>query len=299
MPAHLSLMYPCGNGTWGDPGDGGFIGLAHAPFRLVNSNPKELKSDNMTLKSVTLEQMHDRVGLNRGFDTFQRSIDRTGVMDGMDSYTRQAMDILGSSKLRDALDLSKEDPKVVDRYGVNDPAFQRDGAPRMVRNFCIARRLVEAGARVVSMNFSRWDWHGPDGKNFVQAKEDFPLLDRALCALAGDLHERGLDKDVSVVVWGEFGRHPAHQQGCQPRPLAAGQLRRDVRRRHEDRPGDRGHQPPGRVRRQAPGDAPGGLRHPLPQPGPEPEFHQRAGPEQPAALPGRGRGRADPRVDLS
>ena len=129
-------------------------------------------------------------------------------MDGMDAFNQQALGILTSSKLVDALDLSKEDPKVLARYGVDDPAFERDGAPRMVRNFCLARRLVEAGARVVTMNFSRWDWHGPDGKNFVQGRKDMPLLDQAVSALVTDLHERGLDKDVSVVVWGEFGRTP-------------------------------------------------------------------------------------------
>jgi uncharacterized protein (DUF1501 family) len=126
----------------------------------------------------------------------------------MDAFTQQALGILTNSKLKDALDLSKEDPKVAARYGVDDPGFERDGAPRMVRNFCIARRLVEAGARVVTLNFTRWDWHGGDGMNFVQARKDFPLLDTALTALIGDLHERGLDKDVSVVVWGEFGRTP-------------------------------------------------------------------------------------------
>jgi uncharacterized protein (DUF1501 family) len=68
--------------------------------------------------------------------------------------------------------------------------------------------LVEAGARVVTMNFTRWDWHGSDGKNFVQARKDFPLLDRAITSLVEDLHDRGLDKDVSVIVWGEFGRTP-------------------------------------------------------------------------------------------
>jgi len=78
----------------------------------------------------------------------------------------------------------------------------------MVENFCIARRLVEAGARYVSLNYSRWDWHGMDGMNFDQARADFPLLDSGLSALVTDLHERGLDKDVSVVVWGEFGRTP-------------------------------------------------------------------------------------------
>jgi uncharacterized protein (DUF1501 family) len=106
------------------------------------------------------------------------------------------------------MDLSREPAKVLERYGVDDAGFERDGAPRMVRNFCLARRLVEAGARVVTMNFTRWDWHGPDGKNFVQGAKDMPLLDLALSALVEDLHQRGLDQDVSVVVWGEFGRTP-------------------------------------------------------------------------------------------
>ena len=78
----------------------------------------------------------------------------------------------------------------------------------MVRNFLVARRLVEAGARVVSMNYSRWDWHGGDGMNFPRTREEAPLLDRALTGLLLDLKERGLDQDVSVVVWGEFGRTP-------------------------------------------------------------------------------------------
>src|SRR5579859_7462262 len=98
----------------------------------------------------------------------------------MHAFAGQGRGILTSSRLKDALDLSKEDPRIVSRYGVDDPAFERDGAPRMVRNFCIARRLVEAGARVVTLNFTRWDWHGGDGMNFVQARKDFPLLDQAL-----------------------------------------------------------------------------------------------------------------------
>jgi hypothetical protein len=208
VPPHLSLMYPTGERRWGDPGDGGFLGLAHAPFRLVGGQGEKMKSSNLTLHGVTLEGLQERVNLLRAFDSLERTIDQRGVMDGMDAFHQQALGVLTSSKLVAALDLSKEDPKVAERYGVDDPAFERDGAPRMVRNFCLARRLVEAGARVVTLNFSRWDWHGADGKNFVQGRKDMPLLDRAICALVTDLHERGLDKDVSVVVWGEFGRTP-------------------------------------------------------------------------------------------
>ncbi len=208
VPPHLTLMYPTGERRWGDPGDGGFLGMAHTPFRLVGGAGKKMKSDNLTLQGITLEQLEDRVRLLKSFDDLDRTLDQKGTMDGMDAFNQQALGILTSSKLVEALDLSKEKPEVLERYGTDDPAFERDGAPRMVRNFCLARRLVEDGARVVTMNFSRWDWHGPDGKNFVQGRKDMPLLDRAVTALVTDLHERGLEKDVSVVVWGEFGRTP-------------------------------------------------------------------------------------------
>jgi hypothetical protein len=201
-------MYPTREARWGYPGDGGFLGLAHAPFRLVGGKEKNLNADGMVLKGLTLNELHDRVGLMKAFDNLNRQIDQQGVMDGMDAFNQQALGILTSSRLKEALDLSQEPEPVLGRYGVDDPAFERDGAPRMVRNFCLARRLVEAGARVVTLNFSRWDWHGPDGKNFVQGRKDMPLLDRAVEALVTDLHERGLNNDVSVIVWGEFGRTP-------------------------------------------------------------------------------------------
>ena len=141
-------------------------------------------------------------------DRFRGEAEAVAKMDGVDTYMSQALDILTDSKLGNALDLSKEDPKIVERYGKSDVNFQRDGAPRMVENFCIARRLVEAGARYVALNYSRWDWHGSDGMNYPMSRVEFPMLDQALSALVTDLHERGLDKDVSLVLWGEFGRTP-------------------------------------------------------------------------------------------
>ncbi|MFO0426192.1 MAG: DUF1501 domain-containing protein [Planctomyces sp.] len=207
VPAHLSLMYQTGERRWGQPGTGGFLGVAHSPFPLIGQSGLSA-SDDMTLSTMTMDRLSSRDSLLKTFDQFRRKADATGVMEGMDAYHQQALGILSSTGLCDALDLTKEDPAVLARYGKNDPEFSRDGAPKMVQNFCIARRLVEAGARVVTLNFSRWDWHGPDGKNFVRAREDFPMLDQALSALVSDLHERGLEKDVTVVCWGEFGRTP-------------------------------------------------------------------------------------------
>ena len=165
----------------------------------------------MTLKGITLERLQDRRSLLAAFDHFRRDTDASGSMDGLDEFTQQAIGILTSSNLIEAMDLSKEDPRTRERYGRNDKQFRADGAPKMTENLLIARRLVEAGARVVSLNFSRWDWHGG---NFKRGREDMPMLDDALSSLVTDLHDRGLDKDVSVVCWGEFGRTPKINNGA-------------------------------------------------------------------------------------
>ena len=207
VPPNVSLMYQTGHRPWGEAGEGGYLGVAHSPFGLVGREARS-SAENMVLQGITLERLRDRKRLVDSLDRFRRDADTTGVMESMDVYSQQAMGILTTSKLADALDLSKEDPAVLARYGESVEKFQRDGAPKMVENFCLARRLVEAGARFVALNYSRWDWHGGDGMNYPRSREEFPLLDQGLSALVTDLHERGMDRDVSVVVWGEFGRTP-------------------------------------------------------------------------------------------
>lgn len=90
-----------------------------------------------------------------------------------------------------------------------------NGAPRVPQSMLMARRLIEAGARVVTLNYSKWDWHGgknaegrPDNSIFTREKEEFPVFDKCLSALIEDLHARGLDKDCTAIVMGEFGRTP-------------------------------------------------------------------------------------------
>ena len=200
-------MYPTGNRTWGESGDGGFAGPAHSPMQLVQKDPNA-KAQSLVLNGISLNRLGDRNRLRGAIDQFRRSADATGQMKGLDVYNAQALGILTESGLMDALDVSKEDPRIAERYGVNIPKYQRDGAPKMIRNFLIARRLVEAGARVVTLNYSRWDWHGGDGLNFPRSRQEMPLLDQGLSALLIDLKERGLDKDVAIVMWGEFGRTP-------------------------------------------------------------------------------------------
>ncbi len=207
VPPNLALMYQTGNRTWGEPETAGFLGPMHNPFNLVGRKARE-KSEDMVLQGISLERLQDREQLRNAFDRFRGNVDVAARMASIDAYMTQALGILTTSKLGDALDLSKEDPRIVARYGKSDESFQRDGAPRMIENFCVARRLVEAGARYVALNYSRWDWHGADGMNYPMSRIEFPMLDQGLAALVTDLHERGLDKDVSVVLWGEFGRTP-------------------------------------------------------------------------------------------
>jgi uncharacterized protein (DUF1501 family) len=119
--------------------------------------------------------------------------------------------MLTSSRVAEALDLSREDNRLRDRYGrgSSEPAGYGDAGPLLNDYFLTARRLVEAGVRVVTLAYGRWDWHGrPHGTAFENARHHLPMLDLGVTTLIEDLNERGLDRDVSVVVWGEFGRTP-------------------------------------------------------------------------------------------
>jgi len=178
----------------------GFLGVANRSFR-----PEGNGKDDMVLNGVTLDRLADRKTLLSGFDRFRRDVDSSGLMEGLVSFNAQALEMLTSSRLLEALDLQREDPRILERYGKGDPKPRGDAAPRMVEQLLMARRLVEAGARCVTVAFGFWDYHG---NNFKLAKEDLPMLDHGVTTLVDDLHQRGLDKDVSVVVWGEFGRTP-------------------------------------------------------------------------------------------
>ena len=110
---HLSLVYPTGHNPWGDPGEGGFLGMAHGPFRLVGGkgdSTSTKSAENMVLRDLSLERLQDREQLRKAVDNLRRDIDQTGNFTGVDEFTQQALGILSSSKLAQALDLSDEDP---------------------------------------------------------------------------------------------------------------------------------------------------------------------------------------------
>jgi hypothetical protein len=206
VPPFVGLSPPMKTRTWADPGRPGFLGLAHAAFK-----PNAEGLTDMVLKGVTLEQLADRKALRASFDGMRREADASGQALGLDRFTEQALGILTSNRLAEALDLEREDHRVRDRYGRGSPrpAGYGDAGPLLNDYFLTARRLVEAGARCVTLAYGRWDWHGkPYGTTFENARDHLPMLDKGLTALVEDLRQRGLDKDVSVVVWGEFGRTP-------------------------------------------------------------------------------------------
>src|SRR3954469_13324167 len=200
VPPFIGLSPKMGHMPWADAGVPGFLGVGHAPFK-----PDGAGKQDMVLNNISLDRLSDRKNLLVNFDGFRRDVDKSGLMEGLDAFNQQAFGMLTSSKLVEALDVEKEDPKLRAHYGKGDPKNRDDGGPKLMEHFLVARRLVEAGARCVTLAFGRWDHHG---KNFDALRQDMPLLDQGLSALIQDLYSRGLEKDVSVVVWGEFGRSP-------------------------------------------------------------------------------------------
>ena len=203
VPPYIDLSHKMDHDPWNIKG-AGFLGMAHAPFRPDGDSMK-----NMTLGEVTSTRLSSRANLLARLDGFRRGVDARLKTGFYDTFTEQALGVLNSSKLVEALDLQREDPRVLARYGQDEPQVLGHsldyGYQANMSCFLQARRLVEAGARCVTCSFAHFDWHG---NNFGSARKVVPLLDQGLAALVEDLHQRGLDKDVTVLVWGEFGRTP-------------------------------------------------------------------------------------------
>lgn len=204
----------------------GFLGPSTQPFRpdisglfrrvLEPGMQNELKrlgsehSISLTLNPrLSAGRIDDRQTLLASLDRLRRDADRTGMMDAMDQFSRQAVGILLSGSLAHALDLQSEDPQILERYTAPAPDGGRQSTtsegPDSIRKFLLARRLIEAGVRCVSVSISDFDTHSD---NFPRMRNLLPIVDHGLHALVTDLEERGMLNDVSIVVWGEFGRTP-------------------------------------------------------------------------------------------
>ena len=182
IPAFVSLR---GQAIGCEPG---YLGVAHRAF-----TPDGPGLSNLSLNGgLTMERTNDRRKLLARFDTVRRDIDATGTMRGLDTFAARAFDMIASGATRRALDLSREEPRVRDRY-------------HGVEQFLTARRLIEAGVGCVTLAYGGWDTHS---ENFKTLRRQLPDLDRGIACLIQDLHERGMANDVITVVWGEFGRTP-------------------------------------------------------------------------------------------
>ncbi len=205
----------------------GFLGPAYKPFRpdlsAAFARPLETGMKNELAKlgsnhstplslgsHLTLERLSDRTHLLSQMDRLRRDVDGSGMMSALDRFQQQAVGILTSGRLAEALDLSAVGDAELSRYtaqvgapGAIRSTTSEDGSS--VRKFLIARRLIEAGVRCVSVSISDFDTHS---SNFPRMRHLGPIVDFGLHALVTDLDERGMLDDVSIVVWGEFGRTP-------------------------------------------------------------------------------------------
>jgi len=204
----------------------GFLGPAYAPFRpdmssmftrqlepgMVGELARRGKNHTTSLElnaAINATRLDDRAGLLDSLDSLRREVDAAGHMSAMDRYHQQAASILTSGHFARALDLESEDPRTLAMYTPDASRIPgRHGTsdhPHAARKLLLARRLVEAGVRCVSVSFSDFDTHS---SNYPRMRQVLPMLDHGLHALITDLEQRNMLDDVAIVAWGEFGRTP-------------------------------------------------------------------------------------------
>lgn len=207
-----------------------YLGPSYVPFS-VPGDPSDSKFEvkNISLAKSNSDRLDDRLRLLNSFDNLRRNIDQSGLMDAVDGFNSKAVDLLTSDKARTAFDLSREPAKLRDRYGRH----------AWGQRALLARRLVEAGCSFVTMVMENpyqsgvprlkagvynWDSHAVNCHLFKDARVRLPIYDRAVTALVEDLHDRGLNRKVLLIVTGEFGRTPRinSQSGTQTGTLQPG-----------------------------------------------------------------------------
>ncbi len=199
VPPFIDLFPVMQHKPYNSPGPG-YLGHAYKGARMEGDDLALLRPP----ANVSSSRFHNRQALLDQFDQIRRKVDSSEIA-GMDDVYQNAFNVLTSDKVARALDISREDPKLRDRYGIGSSTHLGDGAPMWNDQLLIARRLVEAGARCITVAYGFWDTHG---NNFSWLRDRLPLFDQGISALIEDIYARGLDRDVTVVVWGEFGRSP-------------------------------------------------------------------------------------------
>ena len=185
-----------------------YLGPSYDPFKVLGDPSRpEFKVPNIGLGDPAVAQrFRKRLELKRGLDRVKADIDQTGIMEAVDDFDRQALNLLTSPKAQAAFDLSQEKPAVRERYGMHQWGQQ----------LLMARRLVEAGVEIVTTELdgplcgrvANWDDHAVNHHVFNALEHRMPTFDQAVSALIEDVYARGLNRRVLVVVAGEFGRTP-------------------------------------------------------------------------------------------
>jgi hypothetical protein len=196
------------------PGTGAaHLGVANQPFETgadpANVGPFQVQNFSLA-QGLSIDRLGDRQQLLKGLDKLRRDVDQSGSMAALDRFGQRAWDILSSPAAQKAFDLDSEPQALREKYGFmpafdpNDPT--RCGAPNWAQRMLLARRLVESGVRLVTVDLRWWDTHV---LGFDSLRRGFlPRFDQAYSALIEDLEQRGLLESTMVIAWGEFGRTP-------------------------------------------------------------------------------------------
>jgi len=194
----------------------GYLSAAHGPFAL-GADPSragfKVRDLNMA-DGVTEKRFESRKQMRAMVDEHFAEMEKSDVIDSMDSFYQRAYAMLASTKAREAFNLKAESKESLARYGIGGGARGSD-AGSIARSsagprFLLCRRLIEAGARFVTMNFGRWDTHA---FHYRSIQPIMPAFDYGFAALIKDLADRGLLDSTLVLVTTEFGRTPRINSG--------------------------------------------------------------------------------------
>lgn len=184
-----------------------YLGSSLDPLAVAGDpNTAGFRVPNLSLPADARARFAERKDLTHQFDDLRRDLDRSGLVDSLDRFNQKAVGILTSDAARQAFEIDREEPRLRDRYGRH----------AVGQRCLLARRLVEAGVRLVTIDFPcvpgqkafSWDDHASVWNIFEQMKIRLPVLDQVASAFIRDLYERGLDRDVLFVVMGEMSHTP-------------------------------------------------------------------------------------------
>lgn len=206
MPPYVHLGFKSGNPVYDANHHAAHLGARYNPFRVTDDpSGAAFRLDDLQIAGgLDIDRLDDRRGLLARFDRIRRDVDAGGQLRSLDQFQQAALDLLTGPAAREAFDLTQEAPHLRDRYGRN----------RWGQSVLLARRLVERGVTFVTVNTDphsfTWDMHGSSNDlGITRGMQTFgPMIDDAVATLIEDLHDRGLNRQVLVLVWGEFGRTP-------------------------------------------------------------------------------------------